>query len=245
MTNNNPKEDQIRKYNELFPDEKTKAKAFDAIAEEYYYGNFGSTSKVDLDTLLFSLYFDQLLKKYPYNYDAFSDYTMSKLLGITQTIIRSLKERKELRYPNNQLDWKNAFAKLAENFVYEDEKIKLMIPDKNLFLEIKNAIESKGGFIEIQLSSNLLQVRPPFFLDLLMAIEGEHDQTDITKEIQNKIRMKYPEISIIEKQSFGMALLHEAPSVILELIGECIPVFGKPVQIIGKALLRAAHSRME
>ena len=39
-------------YKKLFPDEKTKAMAFDKIAEEYYYMNFGRMSKADLDTLL-------------------------------------------------------------------------------------------------------------------------------------------------------------------------------------------------
>ena len=45
----------MEKYNELFPDEKSKAEVFDKIAEHFYRKNFGTMSKTDMETLMFSL----------------------------------------------------------------------------------------------------------------------------------------------------------------------------------------------
>ena len=65
---------------------------FDKIAAMYFNKNFGSTQKADFETLLFSEYIEHCLRfKLP-----FDDYTISKELGITQSRVRSLKERKEL-----------------------------------------------------------------------------------------------------------------------------------------------------
>lgn len=74
-----------------------KAEAFDSISELYFDRNFGSTSKSDFETLLFSIYIEHLIKNgLPYD-----DYIMSKTLGITETRVRALKERKQLKYPFN------------------------------------------------------------------------------------------------------------------------------------------------
>ena len=52
-----------QRYNELFPNDAIKAKAFDEIAKQYYFCNFGTMQKSDSDVLLFSLYIDQILKQ--------------------------------------------------------------------------------------------------------------------------------------------------------------------------------------
>lgn len=70
-----------------------KAAAFDKISALYFAQNFGSTSKADFETLMFSEYIEQHIKHgLPYD-----DYTLSKELGLTQSRIRALKERKELK----------------------------------------------------------------------------------------------------------------------------------------------------
>ncbi len=50
------------------------------------------------------------------------------------------------------------------------------IPDKNIYLEIKNAVEQSGGYIETQLNSNLLQIKPAFFIDLMLAVCEESEK---------------------------------------------------------------------
>ena len=228
------------KYQELFPTDKEKAEAFDKIASEYYYLNFGMMPKANLDVLMFSIYIEQILEKYGYEkFKEYSDYSLSKDLGITQTKVSNLKVKKELLYPYEGYDWKKSFALISKNAVYEDRKIKLWIPDKNLYLELKNAIEENGGFIEVQLNSNLLQVRLPYFIDLLITVSDEKSRDELIKEIKRQINEKDIEVEMIERQSFGKALLQQGPDCILDLIGDCIPILGGPVKSIANNILKA------
>lgn len=123
-------------YKHLFPTESVKAEAFDKIAELFYNCNFGSTTKMNIETLMFSIYLERILdEKGPENFNAYSDYTLSKALCITQSRVSSLKIRKELLYPYIGFEWKKSFELLSKKAIFEDGKIKLYIPDKNLFLK--------------------------------------------------------------------------------------------------------------
>lgn len=231
------KEKSVTEFNKLFSDDKEKAAAFDKIAEKFYYANFGSTSKSDIETLMFSIYIEQILKTEENNFDAYSDYTLSKLLGITQSKVSSLKVRKELQYPFDKFEWRNSLARIADRAVYEDGKIKLFIPDRNLYLEVKNAIERTGGFVEIQLTSNLLQVRFEYFLDLMVAISEDANRQEIKKKISEELKKKNKDNEPFKYSSFGKALLDKTPEMILTLIKACIPFFGEPVDHIAETLL--------
>ena len=69
---------------------RVKAEAFDQIAYEYYLGNFGTMTKTDFETLLFSLYLERILKKSESDLNTYSGYTLSKQLGITQERVGTL-----------------------------------------------------------------------------------------------------------------------------------------------------------
>lgn len=76
-------------YKIIFSD-KEKEDAFDVIAGLYFNRNFGSVSKADFETLLFSIYIEHLIdNNLPYD-----DFSMSNSLGISESRIRTLKERK-------------------------------------------------------------------------------------------------------------------------------------------------------
>lgn len=222
------------KYNQLFNTDKKKADAFDKIAEKYYFANFGTTSKSDIDVIMFSLYIDQILEADNSNFPAYSNYTLSKMLGITQTKVSNLKVKKELQYPYERFDWRESFLRVVENAVYEDRKIKLFIPDENLFLEIKNAIEENNGFVDIQLNKKLLQVRIEYFLDLLVSINGKTDRKKIAAEIKKQLKEKDADIEVMEKATFGQALKKQSPEIIAEIISKCVPIFGDLVKPIAK-----------
>lgn len=236
-------EESKKKYNELFDTVEDKAKAFDSIAEKYYFSNFGSVSRSDFDVLMFSLYIEQILSKNQDDFASFSDYTLSKQLGITQAKISNLKVKKELLYPHEGFIWQESLKRISSNAVYEDGKIKLFVPDKNLYLEIKNAIESAGGFIEVQLTSNLLQVRLPYFLDLLIAIDDSKSRDELRKQIKKEIELKDKDIILMDREPIGKALIKKTPDIIIELIGECIPIFGGIAKSIAHNLLDAIRER--
>lgn len=208
-------------YNKLFPNEKLKAEAFDKIAEVYYYMNFGSVSKCDFDTLMFSIYIERILEDNSTDFSKYSDYTLSKLLGITQSKISNLKVKKELLYPYKNFDWKRSFALLIEKAIYENERIKIYIPDKNLFIELKNAIENLGGFVEIQLNSNLLQVNPRYFLDLLAEIyPNDYNKSKII----NEIIKRDSKLKCNNNESIGKTLLSKSTDFVFEIIAQCVPM---------------------
>lgn len=210
------------KYRELFSDE-AKIAAFDEIAKRYYFSNFATMSKTDFETLLFSLYLERILEKNQANYGAYSDYTLSKDLGISQGRVSTLKVRKQLQYPYAKFDWKQSFQALLENATYEDKKIVLMIPDKNLYLEIKNAVESSGGYVEMQLTPNLLKINPGYFIDLVAAISDEEERKKIRKQVKKWVEDKNGDVEFLEKKSVGQQLKNIVPEMAVALFKECIP----------------------
>ena len=185
--------------------EKYKAEAFDKIAEMYYCENFGTASKSELDLLMFSIYMETLIKKYSdidntLDYNACSDYKIAKKLGVTQERVRSLKVKKQARYPHD-FDWRKSLKKLENNIVYDESKKRIIIPsrDPNLYYEIMNFIEENGGYIEIQKGTNYLQMRPDYFFMLLyQATVSEKDKQRIKKEFCKALKQKNKEIEEIE-----------------------------------------------
>ena len=134
------------------------------LSKLYYQKNFGSVSKVDLDTLMFSAYIEHCLNAgKPYD-----DYTLSKELGITQNRIRSLKERKELKYPREGFVWKEAFAEAVASAKYDqsDHYIKMIIQDINVMNEVRHFIEQRGWYDECSLNKKLLRIPLDCFVEI-------------------------------------------------------------------------------
>lgn len=178
--------ERILKYQELFGEGTTEAKAeaFDKIAACYYYGNFGTMQKSNLDTLMFSIYIEQILKKSEDDMRSYSRYNLSKWLGITQSKVDSLKVKKQLLYPI-EFNWKEQFLRLCRNADYKDGNISINIPDKNLYLEIKNVIDESGGFVETTLTQNLLRVSEKYFIVLLLnAVDSNNESEDYDKLLE-------------------------------------------------------------
>lgn len=232
-----------KQYLELFS-EKEKAEAFDSIAEKFYFSNFGQTSKSDIETLMFSIYLERILNKTLYDMSSYSDYRLSKLLGITQSKVSNLKVKKELQYPYDKFDWREVLKRISEEAICEDNKIKLFIPDKNVYLEVKNAIEESGGFIEVQLTQNLLQVRQEFFLDLLIAVSDDKADKDAIKaKLIETLAQNSIDVDLSKRESIGQSLKRQAPELLVELLSECIPVFSGAAKVIGNNIVRSMRDR--
>ena len=140
---------------------------FDKIEQNFFTQNFGSMSKTDFETLLFSEYIEHCIR----NRLPFDDYALSKQLGITQSRIRTLKERKELKYPHEGFDWKEAFAESVNNAKYDshDHRIKMIVQDINVMNEVRNFIETKGWYDECSLNRKLLSIPLDCFLEICSA----------------------------------------------------------------------------
>lgn len=74
-------------YEKLFNTDKKKADAFDRIAKIYYFNNFGTFNKSEMDLLMFDIYLEQSiinnkLNDNLLNYNAVSDYKMQEILEL-------------------------------------------------------------------------------------------------------------------------------------------------------------------
>jgi len=141
-----------------------KIEIFNKIEQHYFIRNFGSMSKTDFETLLFSEYIEHCIK----NKLPFDDYSLSKELGITQSRIRALKERKELKYPYADFTWQKAFAESVKNAKVDpnDHYVKMIIQDINVMNEIRNFIEINGWYDECSLNKKLLRIPLDCFVEL-------------------------------------------------------------------------------
>ena len=124
-------------------------------------------------------------------------------------------------------------ANLREKILPGFEEFGLTIPQ----FYVTN--ECNGGYVEIQMTSNLLQVRLAYFLDLLVSISEDTSREALRKKIKETIEKDHNDITLLERDSFGKALLKQTPDMIIDIIGECIPGFGGVVKEIAKSVLKA------
>lgn len=215
-----------KRYNELFT-EKDKANAFDKLAEQFYLGNFGRMAKADLETLMFSLYIEQILEKDQYAFQTYSDYTLSTELGITQSRISSLKVRKQLQYPRDpeKYDWKESFLKIAQrkgSIQYENGKIQIQLSDINLYNEVKNAVEEDGSYIEVTLTKNLLKISPGSFLRLLEIISPDKERKTLQEEIKLAVEVSKGSEEAINEELNRKSLKQVGKDLLIEILGSMV-----------------------
>ena len=162
---------------EFKPNEKIQL--FDKISALYFNRNFGTMSKADFETLLFSEYIEHCLN----SDENIDDYVLSKQLGLTQSRIRSLKERKELKYPRKDFDWKKSLADEIKNAKYDenDRSIKVIIQDVNVMHEIRHYIENCGWYDECTQNKKLLKISLDCFIDIF--IENDEIFSEETRKI--------------------------------------------------------------
>lgn len=236
-------EDRLARYEELFSEE-DKARAFDKIANQFYAGNFGTMAKSDMETLMFSIYIEQILSKSEDDFHTYSDFRLAKELGIAQSRVSSLKVKKQLQYPH-EFRWRDSFARISENARYENGKIKIQIPDINLYYEIKNAVEEAGGYIDVTLTPKLLQISPEYFLDLLVAVSETQQREQLRKELRNKIREKNKDREYLEAQPLGRQLAGCGKEIILDVLEAAVSgaVNEIPVVTIVRNVMNAIKER--
>lgn len=215
-----------KKYRELFPDDKAKAEAFDMLADRFYNMNFGTLSKTDAEVLMFSLYLDRILNETEEDIWTYDDYTLSKYLGVTQSKISSLKVKKELLYPFKGFQWQKSFARIMERAEYENGKIKIMIPDKNLYLELKHAVEKSGSYVDVSLTANLLQISPAAFVDLVMEATGESDRAALRKTIKKQLSKTQTaeDADYFERESLAALAKNKAGGLAVDAVCDIIKV---------------------
>ena len=236
------------RYAELFSNEKTKAAAFDKIAELYYSKNFSASSKSEVELLMFSIYMDEMIgncKKSDgtIDYSVCSDYEMGKQLGITQERVRMLKVKKQARYPV-EFRWQDSLLSIKDSVRYDDGINKIIIPtrDPNLYNEIRNYIEDHGGYIEIKRSGNYIQIRPEHYFMLVYEELSETDQNMCRKELEKELR-KYNKGNEIAEAKSARDVMKTVASIAkfgLGVFSAIESASGNPLWIILKTIIEGA-----
>ena len=236
------------RYSELFPDEATKAAAFDKIAKLFYSKNFSASSKSEVDLLMFSIYMDALINNCKksdgtIDYSICSDYEIGKQLGITQERVRSLKVKKQARYPV-EFRWQDSLLSIRDSVRYDDGINKIIIPtrDPNLYNEIRNYIEDHGGYIEIKRSGNYIRIRPEHYFMLVYEELSEADQNTCRKEIEKELRKHNKGNEIPEARSPKDVIKNVAniAKYGLNVFSAIESASGNPLWIILKAIIENA-----
>lgn len=211
-------------------DDEVKIAFFDEIAENYFDKNFGTMLKSDFETLIFSYYIENLIE----NNQNFDDYSISKKLGISESRVRTLKERKELKYPYKKYNWKQAFSEIIKYAHYDEknELVQLKIEDVNLLKDLRYFMNSHHYFDVYQLNPKLFQCKLEFFIQICMDIDNEFRLSDDAKAHIKSLDSASDSISAVEKIISGdykggiKELLLEASETAFEEIADKLP-FGK------------------
>ena len=224
-------------------DDSEKIAIFDKIAQQYFNRNFGSMSKSDFETLLFSEYIEHCLR----NNIPFDDYSLSKELGITQSRIRSLKERKELKYPYKDFEWKSSFAESVKNAKYDekDHYVKFIIQDVNVMNEVRHYIEERGWYDECSLNKKLLRIPLDCFIEICVDDDSVKNLfSEEAKKAVKKIEKSDDKIAGLLKdfskdglKAFAMSAGKEALLAVLQ----CLP-FGGTASIAIRFLSKAIEN---
>ena len=204
---------------------KEKIRIFNKIEQHYFIRNFGSMTKSDFETLLFSEYIEHRIR----NNLPFDDYSLSKELGITQSRIRVLKERKELKYPYKDFTWQNAFAESVKNAKFDpnDHYVKMIIQDINVMNEIRNFIEINGWYDECSLNKKLLRIPLDCFVEIfynsdvfddVFSEETKKTIQKISKAEDSAVQTFLKDFSKDGLKSFLMSASKEAISEVIKLL---------------------------
>ena len=170
--------------------DKEKIRLTDWMNQNYFDNqNFGSVSKADFELFLFSLYVDHLID----NKEIFDDYTVGKQLGITISRVRSLKERKELKYHREDYCWVAYFIACIENARYDETAhlVKVNIPDVNVIKDVRYFLEQNGWYDEYQLNPKLFQCRADIFIEMCNRLpdkDGKVENYVIKDEAKEKLK---------------------------------------------------------
>lgn len=179
-------------YESLFRDF-DKASAFDRIAELFYDRNFSSSSKSEIELLMFSFYMEAIIHANQradgvIDYAKCSDYEIAKQLGLTQDRVRTLKLKKQARYPV-AFDWQKSLESIKDSIRLDTAAKRIIIPvtDPNLNVEIRNYISSHGGFVDFESGKDYIRIRVEYFLMLMYETLRIEDKKRFNREMKKKL----------------------------------------------------------
>lgn len=172
---------------------------------EMFTRRFGTFSKSDYETLLFTIFLDSLDSPA-------RDYDISIALGITESKVRNLRIRSQLLYPK-ELKWQDELAIAIQHGAYDSysKQITVTIEDPSVQNLIKNIIEKNFGTVGQSLNVKHLVLPVDSFL--LISAYAEQDPEKTLKELNNIVQEQSKSINVIEKRTLKTRFLQNIPDI--------------------------------
>lgn len=107
---------------------------------------------------------------------------------------------------------------------YANKKINVYIPDPNVYLEIKNIVETNGGIVDIKRNRSILQLSPADFIELVFVIsnQDESEREKLKKryiaQLKNANKENQEITEAIERKDFNAIINDYAKENTVELI---------------------------
>lgn len=158
-------------------------KMINDLCDLFFNRNFGQTSKSEMELFMFHCYMENMRC----GQIVFTDYQISKELGVTQQQVRNLRIKEQLKYPR-EIVWQDELEKLIPNARYDDPYIVIDMPDPNVLIEIKNYLENRGRYVIVQRNVRLLTMRIESFVDLAIEINPEKNTNEVYKELLKQLQ---------------------------------------------------------
>lgn len=178
-----------------------------------YSRQFGSFNKSDYEVLMFTAYLDSLDDS-----DEVLDYDISLKLGITESKVRSLREKSQLRYPR-EIHWEDKLTTAIKRGTYDSvqKMITITIEDPSVRNKIRNVIESKYGTVNLSLNSKQLVL--PIESFLILAACAEENTDEVLKKLNKEL--KKSKIDTIEKGKTKGRFLKQVNDLTAFLVPVC------------------------
>jgi len=180
-----------------------KAAAYDKLEECFLRQSFGTVTKSELELCFFSILF-QHRRGHGLAHD---DYTLSNILRIPQSRVRSLKVRMQLSYQYLS-DWRQELLSQvkAERFSVNDGVVTMLFHDPNLRIEVEHFLEEQDQFCEYTLNSKLLKMNAKGFVLLLLEIGEIDEEAEGWKQLHKRYAAQEAQTERITKEKMHAAL---------------------------------------
>ena len=187
---------------------------------------FGSLTKTDYETLMFSIYLDLLDRPV-------RDYDISQELGIVESKVRTLRVRSQLLYPR-ELDWKKELANALNHGHYEESNhtITIVLEDPSVQNLLRNEIEKAYGVVNFSLNPKHLSL--PVEGYLLLASRCEDNPDEALMKLNLAWRKEQKELGDITKEKLIKRVFTNASTAdsVLSLFSTAITVLPKAALLI-------------
>lgn len=205
--------------------------AFNFIVGETLKFGLGVLNKSEVDLIFFSA-----VMKYSSIEDK-SDYNLSRLLKITPSRVRVLKEKYSVKFQEiNEKEMIDKFFEMCQHAKIDDTYIDIPVYDVAMKNLLENKLEGYNIVLHNQLNSKIFRLRADDLVIIYVSLISSYNETSIEetkKELISHIKKKKAEQKIIYKDIDGISNFNDFIEKLKSIkMGEVIHIISSFATII-------------